>query len=170
MAAFENFKIWYAKSLGSNAFASADTNRRIQNTTDTDKAISLISCTPQIFAKRVTDVSTALAVDPTSPDTGTGMSDVIIRFTEERTIALTASALEKLLEMFYQLSSDDVFLARFGLENTDNSRLDCLPIATAGYKFKSFRQEPNQNTPGIQTYEVVLKFVGDHTKLNTRST
>jgi hypothetical protein len=56
-----------------------------------------------------------------------------------------------------------------GLESTDNPELDCLPIPTAGYKLLSFKQEPNQNHPGVQIWEVVLKFVGDNSKLGTRS-
>ena len=110
-----------------------------------------------------------MAADPQSPDTGTGASDVILRFTQERKVTRTVPVLPKLLEMFYNKSSDDDFLGRFGLENLDNPELDCLPIATAGYKFLSYKQEPNQNTSAIQIWEVRLKFVGDHTKLGTRS-
>jgi len=171
MPAYDTFKIWYAKSLGSNTFTLADATAKIQNlTTPVGEAVSLIYVIPSSFAKRVTDVSNALAVDPTSPDTGTGQSNVIVRFVQKREVTPTIPVLPKLIEMFYNFSSDDDFQkGRFGLENTDNPELDCLPIATAGYKFISYKQEPNQNFPAVQIWEVVLKFVGDNSKLGTRS-
>lgn len=171
MASYDTFKLWYAKSIASNSFASADDGFKLQNTTTTDKARSLIYCNPLMFAKRQTDTSNALAVDPTSPDTGTGMSDVILKFTEGRTAALgTSTALKILINFFYNKSSDPIFKkGRFGLENTDNPDLDVLPLATAGYKFINFRQEPNPSAAGLLTYLVQLKFLGDHTKLGTRT-
>ncbi len=172
MANFDTFKLWYSKGTGSNnTFANADSNRKIENkTTPAGEEISLIYCMPVIFAKRVTDVSNALASDPTRPDTGTGASDVIIRFTQERKVARTVSVLDKLIEMFYLKSSDDTYdKGRFGLENTDNPELDVLPLPTAGYKFVSFKQEPNQDMPSVQIWELHLQFLGDHTKLGTKS-
>ena len=171
MSAFSTFKLWYALSLASNTFALAAATRRIQNTTTpTGEEISLIYCMPQNFAKRATDVSNALAVDPTSPDTGTAGSNVVLRFVQERKVAPTVPVLEELIELFYLFQSDDDFeKGRIGLESTDNPGLDCLPVATAGYKIISFKQEPNQNNPAITIYEIVLKFIGDHTKLGTRS-
>jgi len=171
MAAYDTFKLWYALSIANNAFSQAAATRRIENvTTPTGEEISLIYCLPNPFAKRATDTSEALAVDPTSPDTGTGSSNIIIRFTQKREGTPTIPVLAKLLEMFYLKSSDDIFLkGRFGLENTDNPQLDVLPLATAGYKFLSFKQEPNQNNPALMIYELTLKFVGDHTKLGTRT-
>lgn len=172
MATFEEFKIWYADSLGSNSFANADADKKIQNTTTAGEEISLIYCIPASFAKRATDVSEALAVDPTSPDTGTGMSDIILRFTQQRENgAPTApTVLTRLFNMFYLSQNDSDFQkGRIGIENADNPELDCLPVALAGYKITSFRQEPNQDTPALQIWEVRLKFLGDHTKLGTRS-
>lgn len=172
MSAYSTFKLWYSKGVApNNTFALADATRKIQNLTTPDgEQISLIYCMPIAFVKRATDVSEALAVDPTSPDTGTGTSNVILRFTQERNVTRTIPVLDKLIEMFYLKSSDDTFLSgRFGLENSDNPQLDALPLVDAGYKFVSFKQEPNQNTPQIQIWELVLKFVGDHTALGTRS-
>lgn len=173
MAAYDTFKLWYALGVApNNTFAlQSNANRKLENvTTPTGEEISLIYCLPNPFAKRQTDTSEALAVDPTSPDTGTGASNIIIRFTQERGVTPTIPVLAKLIEMFYLKSSDDVFLkGRFGLENTDNPQLDVLPLVDAGYKFLSFKQEPNQNNPALQIWELTLKFLGDHTKLGTRS-
>ena len=171
MPAYDTFKIWFAKSLANNSFALADATARIQNlTSPVGEAVSLMYVIPSSFAKRVTDVSNALAVDPTAPDTGTGQSNVIVRFVQKREVTPTIPVLPKLLEIFYNLQSDDDFQkGRMGLESTDNPELDCLPIATAGYKMLSFKQEPNQNFPAVQIWEVVLKFVGDNSKLGTRS-
>ena len=61
MAAYEVFKIWYALSLGSNAFSQAASTRKIENTTTpTGEEISLIYVLPASFVKRATDVSEAL--------------------------------------------------------------------------------------------------------------
>lgn len=172
MVAYDTFKLWYSKGTGANnTFALADGTRKIQNvTTPAKEEISLIYCLPGSFVKRATDVSEALAVDPTSPDTGTGSSNVILRFTQKREQTPTIPVLAQLLEMFYLKSSDDIYLkGRFGLENTDNPQLDVLPLPSAGYKFLSYKQEPNQNNPALLIYEITLKFVGDHTKLGTRS-
>jgi hypothetical protein len=171
MAQYEVFKIWYANSLGLNAFTSADLGLRIENTSaPLGEEIQLIYVIPSMFAKRQTDVSNALAVDPTSPDTGTAGSNVTIRFTQNRTVTPTVPVLAKLLAIFYKLQSDDNFeKGRIGLETSDNPELDCLPVALAGYKLISFKQEPNQDKPALLTYEVVLKFLGDNTKLGTRS-
>ncbi len=172
MANFDTFKLWYAKGTGvNNTFALADATRKIQNaTTPTGEEISLIYVLPSPFSKRQTDVSQALAADPTAPDTGTAGATVILRFTQERKVTRTVSVLPKLLEMFYLKSSDNTFeKGRFGLENTDNPDLDILPLTTAGYKFISFKQEPNQNQTSLQIWELTLKFLGDHTKLGTRS-
>ena len=172
MPAYDTFKFWYAKGLPvNNTFALADAAVKIQNTTTpVGEEISLIYVIPGPFANRSTDVSNALAADPTSPDTGTAQSNVILRFTQSRAVTPTVPVLAKLLAMFYNFGSDDDFKkARFGLESTDNPELDCLPIATAGYKFISFKQEPNQDKPNLQIWELVLKFVGDNSKLGTRS-
>lgn len=171
MSAYSVFKIWYALSLGSNDFTSAASGLKIQNTaTPVGEEISLIYCMPLNFRKRATDVSNALALDPTSPDTGTGMSDVVLRFTQNRSVTPTVPVLEKIRDIFYKKQSDDDFTkGRIGLESSDNPELDCLPIATAGYKLTGFKQEPNQNKPALLTYELTLKFVGDHTKLGTRT-
>lgn len=170
MATYENFKLWFAAGVApNNTFATATI--KMQNATSPlANLVSLIYCLPSRFAKRATDVSNALAVDPTSPDTGTGMSDVILRFTEKREATPGVTVLSILLNMFYQKSSDDTFeKGRFGLETTDSPDLDVLPLPTAGYKFVSFKQEPNQNNAALIIWEVTLKFLGDHTKLGTRS-
>jgi len=170
MSAYQNFKLWYATGIApNNTFATATI--KIQNTTTpTNEEISLIYCLPAIFAKRSTDVSNAISVDPSSPDTGTGASDVLLRFTQNRKVSPTVPVLTTLLSMFYKLGNDPTFeFGRFGLENADNPILDCLPIPTAGYKITSIRQEPNQDTPALQIWEVRLKFLGDNTKLGTRS-
>ena len=171
MPAYDTFKIWFAKSVANNEFADADATARIENlTTPVGEAVSLIYVIPSNFAKRVTDVSNALATDPTAPDTGTGQSNVTVRFVQKREVTPTIPVLPKLLEIFYNLQSDDDFQkGRMGLENSDNPELDCLPIPTAGYKMLSYKQEPNQNFPAVQIWEVVLKFVGDNSKLGTRS-
>lgn len=172
MAAYDTFKLWYSKGTGANnTFANADATRKIENVTSpTKEAISLIYCMPNPFQKRMTDVSEALASDPTKPDTGTAGANVILRFTQLREQTPTIPVLAQLLEMFYLKSSDDTYLkGRFGLENTDNPQLDVLPLPTAGYKFLRFKQEPNQNNPAIMIYEITLEFLGDHTKLGTRS-
>ena len=172
MAAYDTFKLWYAKGVSpNNTFALADATHKIQNlTTPVGEEVSLIYVIPSPFAKRTTDVSNALATDPTSPDTGTGQSNVIVRFVQQRSVTPTIPVLPKLKAMFYEFQSDNTFKkARIGLESTDNPELDCLPVPTAGYKLISFKQEPNQNNPAIQIWELVLKFVGDNTKLGTRS-
>ena len=172
MAAFDTFKIWVALSVVSNTFAlQTDANLKIQNSlAPAGEEIKLIYCLPQNFQKRATDVSNAQAVDPTSPDTGTGVSNIVLRFTQSRTVAPTVPVLPKLFAMFYTLQNDDNFeKGRIGIETTDNPGLDCLPIKLAGYKMISLKQEPNQDKPSLLIYEVVLKFVGDNTKLGTRS-
>jgi len=172
MSNFQTLKLWYAKGVDPlNKFSDADATRKIENkTTPEGEEISLIYILPAPFTKRQTDVSNALAADPTSPDTGTAGATVIIRFTQERKVARTVSVLPILLEMFYLKSSDDTFeKGRFGLENTDNPELDVLPLPTAGYKFISFKQEPNQNQTSLQIWELTLKFLGDNTKLGTRT-
>lgn len=172
MPAYDTFKIWYALSIANNSFAQqTDANLKIENkTSPTGEEVSLIYVIPSPFSKRVVDVSNALAVDPTSPDTGTGQSVVILRFVQQREVTPMVPVLPKLIRMFYKFSSDDDFKkARFGLESSDAPALDCLPIATAGYKMLSFKQEPNQNFPAVQIWEVALKFIGDNSKLGTRS-
>lgn len=170
--AFNVFKLWYSKdtAAGQNEFSNADATRRIENTnTPEGEEIKLIYVIPAMFAKRATDVTEALSVDPSAPDTGTGASNVIIRFTQKRDVSPTVPVLAKLIEMFYLKGTDDIYLeGRFGLENTDNPQLDVLPLPTAGYKLVSFKMEPNQNTINITTWELVIKFLGDHTKLGTR--
>lgn len=168
MPAFDSFTLWFAKSLAANTSGAADL--KITNTVTVGQEISLIYCKPLSFAKRSTDTTNALSVDPKSPDTGTGMSDIIIRFAEQRRVALANPVLERLLDMFYNKGNDDDFeFGRFGLINTDNPILNVLPIATAGYKFISYDQDPNQDQPAIQVYNVHLKFLGDHSKLGTGS-
>jgi len=172
MAAYDTFKLWYSKGTGANnTFALADDTRKIENvTTPAKEKISLLYCMPNPFQKRITDVSEALASDPTKPDTGTAGSTVIIRFSQLREQTPTIPVLTQLIEMFYLKSSDDTYLkGRFGLENTDNPQLDVLPLPTAGYKFLRFKQEPNQNNPALIIWELTLEFLGDHTKLGTRS-
>ncbi len=172
MVAYDTFKLWYSKGTGvDNTFAQAEATRKIQNvTTPAKEKISLIYCMPNPFQKRMTDVSEALASDPTKPDTGTAGANVILRFSQLREITPTIPVLAQLLEMFYLKSSDDIYLkGRFGLENTDNPQLDVLPLPTAGYKFLRYKQEPNQNNPALQIWEITLEFIGDHTKLGTRS-
>ena len=170
MTVFETFKIWYAKSLSNNKFSQADGNIKVRDFSSPIKqSVQLIYVIPSQFRKRETDVSEALAVDPSSPDTGTAMSDVIVRFVQKREEALSTSVLPLLLNMFYVKSSDKDFeKGRIGLESSDNPDLDCLPVKLAGYKFKGFKQEPNQDKTALQTWEVTLKFLGDHSKLGTR--
>ncbi len=170
MGEFQTFKIWYAQSLAQNTFDDAANNRKIQDVaTPEETSVKLLSVIPTSFQKRATDQSAALAADKTSPDTGTALNNITIRFTQQREATLADPVLQRLINMFYLKSSDDDFQkGRFGLENTDNPELDVLPIATAGYKFLNFHQEPNDQKISLQTWEVVLGFVGDHTKLGTR--
>ena len=172
MPAYDTFKIWYALSVANNEFSDqSDANLKIQNlTSPVGEAVSLIYVIPSTFAKRVTDVSNALAINPTAPDTGTGQSNVTLRFVQKREVTPTIPVLPKLLRMFYKFQSDTIFKkGRIGIESTDAPDLDCLPIATAGYKILSFKQEPNQNFPAVQIWEVVMKFLGDNSKLGTRA-
>lgn len=163
MAAFENFTLYYAKSLTLNSASQADL--KITNGVPADK-IKLAYCIPKSFAKRVTDTSNALSLDPTKPDTGTAGAFVELSITQERDTTLDTNILETLLQMFYIKSSDDDFeKGRFGLLNDDNPELDVEPEALAGYKFVSFSQNPNPNDIALVTYTVTLDYVGDHTKL-----
>lgn len=167
---FSEFKLWYAKSLTENSFAQADDNKKIEDTTTpAGEEIQLIFCNPSQFTKRVTDTSEALAVDRTSPDTGTALTDVTIRIAQARTAATrTIPILAKILELFFEKSNDDIFQkGRIGLYNTDNPELNVVPTANAGYKFIGFGELPNQDTPGITIYDIIIQFVGDHTQLGT---
>lgn len=160
MTAFENFTLYYAKSLGQNGPADADL--KISNT----DGIKLLYCIPIDFSKRQTDTSNTQSEDKTSPDTGTARAGVELRFTQERDIAPTVNVLKTLLDMFYRITQDiDFRKARFGLSNADNPELDVLPTAVGGYKFINFKQEPNPDRPALSIYTVQLDFIGDHTLL-----
>ena len=167
MGDFEDFKIWYAKSLNLNTFANADADRKIENTTGAE-GIQLLFCGPMKFQKRNTDVSQATASDKTSPDTGTAGSYVKMVILQKRTTT-NAQILSKLLELFYLKNNDGDFTkGRIGLKNADNPELDVIPTATAGYKFISFMQRPNEDTPNNIQWELELEFLGDHTVLGSR--
>jgi len=81
MAAFENFTLYFAKSLGQNGPADADLK-----VTNAD-GVKLIYCIPIDFSKRQTDTSNTQSEDKTSPDTGTAKAAVELRFTQERDVA-----------------------------------------------------------------------------------
>jgi len=160
MTAFENFTLYFAKSLGQNGPADADLK-----VTNVD-GIKLMYCIPIDFAKRQTDTSNTQSEDKTSPDTGTARAGVELRFTQERDTAPTVNVLKTLLDMFYKITQDiDFRKARFGLANDDNPELDVLPTAVGGYKFINFKQEPNPDRPALSIYTVQLDFIGDHTLL-----
>lgn len=160
MTSFEDFTLYYAKSLAENTAALA-----VLKITNSD-GIKLLYCRPMDFAKRVTDTSNALSEDKTSPDTGTARNAIELRFSQERDTTPTTNVLKTLLQMFYLPTDDDVFRkARFGLLNADNPDLDVIPVALGGYKFTRFFQEPNPDTPALNLYIVQLDFVGDHTLL-----
>ena len=165
MTSFEDFTLYYAKSLADNTPVLA-TLKIVGGANN----IKLVYCIPIEFTKRQTDTSNALSEDITSPDTGTARAGVEIEFTQERASAPTTNVLVTLLDMFYKKTEDDIFRkARFGLSNTDNPSLDALPIATGGYKFISFRQMPNRDNPALNTYIIRLDFIGDHTILGAFS-
>lgn len=160
MPQFEDFTIYYAKSIGQNAAADADL--KITNT----DGVSLIYCIPLEFSKRMTDTSNALALDKTEPDTGTARALVELQITQDRKTDPTTSVLKLLLEMMFIKSSDDIFRkGRFGLLAQDNLELAAEPIKNGGYKFLGFKQMPNGDDPAIQTFTIQLGFVGDHTIL-----
>lgn len=160
MSSFQNFRLYYAKSLTENEPDDADLF--IDNT----GGVSLLSCIPSEFSKRQTDTSNALAVDKTSPDSGTAADMVQLRIAIQRETAPSKSILKVLMQMFYLKTDDDDFRkARFGLTNTDNPELDVEPTANGGYKFIGFKQEPNQDTPGLIVYVIDLDYIGDHNLL-----
>ena len=172
MPAFDTFRLWYAKSIADNAYSDAANTMKISNSvTPAGEAISMLSCTPSTFAKRVTDVSEALAADKLSPDTGTGLARVELRIMQERGAStLTVQLLARLLAMFYVKGNDPSFRAgRFGLQNTDCPELDVLPVKTAGYKIISFVCHPEDDKPSLLTWYITLEFLGDHSLLGTRS-
>lgn len=161
MTSFEDFTLYYAKSLAENTAVLADL--KIVGGANN---IKLVYCIPTEFAKRQTDTSNALSEDITSPDSGTAKADIEIQFTQERDVAPATNVLITLLDMFYKKTEDDIFRkGRFGLSNTDNPELDAEPVTLGGYKFLLFRQVPNQDNPALNTYIVQLRFVGDHTIL-----
>ncbi len=161
MTSFEDFTLYYAKSLVDNTPVLADL--KIVGGANN---IKLVYCIPIEFAKRQTDTSNAQSEDTTSPDTGTARAGVEIQFTQERGTPPATNVLATLLDMFYKKTEDDIFRkGRFGLSNTDNPDLDATPIATGGYKFLNFKQIPNQDNPALNTYIVQLNLVGDHTIL-----
>lgn len=160
MTAFEDFKLFYAKSLAQNSAADADLF--IENS----DGINLLYCNASEFTKRVVDTSNAQSEDKTSPDTGTAVNSVELRIAQDRSVAPSVNVLKTLLEMFYQKSSDTDFRkARFGLENTDNPSLDLTPTANGGYKLFSIKADPNPDFPAIVKYTIILHLVGDHTLL-----
>ena len=158
--AFENFTLYYAKSIAENSAAQADL--KISNT----DGIELVYCITTEFMKRVTDTSNALALDKTEPDTGTGKAMVELQITQDRGESPTTNLLKLLQQMFFIKSSDSTFRrGRFGLINDDNPELDAKPIKFGGYKFAGFRQVPNKDAPSRVMYNISLSFVGDHTIL-----
>ena len=161
MTTFEDFTLYYAKSLIDNTAALA-TLKIVGGANN----IKLVYCIPIEFTKRQTDTSNAQSADQTSPDTGTAKAGVEIQFTQERSTSPTTNVLVTLLDMFYKKTEDDIFRkARFVLLNTDNPELDAEPIATGGYKFLNFKQIPNQDDPALNVYIVQLNLIGDHTIL-----
>ena len=163
--AYEDFQVWYAKSLAENTFAQAAL--KLRNTPPGDEGISLLSCLPVSFAKRVSDVSQALAVDKAGPDTGTAVSRVELRFIQKRTGATrTVQALSVLLDMFFARGTDGDFTrGRFGLANSDCPEINVTPVKLAGYRFMGFSCPDNSQTPSAITWVVALEFFGDHTEL-----
>ncbi len=160
MAAFESFTLYYALSLAQNDAASA--TLKVSNV----DGVKLIYCIPIDFTKRQTDTSNAQSEDKTSPDTGTARAGVELRFTQERNVAPTTNVVKTLMDMFYRRTQDvDFRKARFGLVNDDNPELDVEPTEVGGYKFISFKQEPNPDKPALLSYTIQLDFIGDHTLL-----
>ena len=162
MPSFDAFTQYYAESLSDNE--PADATLKITNS----DGISLIYCRPMDFSKRQTDTSNAQSEDRTSPDTGTAKAAVELRFSQDRSTAPTTNVLDTLLQMFYKPrvpDADGFRKARFGLENDDNPELNVTPTALGGYKLTRFYQEPNPDTPSLNTYIVQLDFIGDHTLL-----
>ena len=165
-AIFSEFKFWYAKSLTENSFAQADDDYKIQN----NSANRLLYCIPTEFTKRMVDTSNALAVDKTEPDTGTAIPAIELRFAHDRSLAATPAILNNLIKLFYQRGNDSDFpKGRFGLTTTDNPGLNLTPVATAGYKLLSIRQEPNPTYPTIQIFSIFLHLTGDHEQLGAFS-
>lgn len=161
MAAYDSFTLYYAKSLSENDADDAELYLK-----SAENNIKLVHCIPARFDKRVTDTSNVQSEDKTSPDTGTALATVQIKFTQERHVSPATPALGILLDMFYKKNNDSDFrFARFGLENTDNPALDVAPTGNGGYKFISFTQVPNDDTPALNTYIVTLDLIGDHTLL-----
>jgi hypothetical protein len=159
---FAPFVLWYAAGLPPNNTAAAQTDDDLFISSE-DDGIQLVYCIPINFTKRQTDTSNALAVDKTSPDTGTAANRVELRFVQDRSAAPGVNALRKLMHMFYIVASDPEFRkARFGLQNDDNPDLNAEPVALGGYKLTGFKQEPNPDNPSLNTYTVELEFVGDH--------
>ena len=171
MAEFEEIEIWYAKSIAENGFSDAANNSKIQNITSGDEAISLISCLPEIFAKRITDVSQALATDNISPDTGTAKTTIKVVLAQIRTTtSRTNQVLGRLINMFYLKGNDNDFqFGRFGIKNTDSPELNVVPTKLAGYKLIAFYPRPNEDIPGTISWEIILQFLGDHTRLGSTS-
>jgi len=160
MTAFEAFTLYFAKSLAENTAALADL--KITNV----DGVKLIYCIPIDFSKRQTDTSNAQSEDKTSPDTGTAKAGIELRFSQERNMAPATNVVKTLMDMFYKRTQDiDFRKARFGLLNDDNPELDVEPTAEGGYKFTSFRQEPNPDSPALLIYTVKMDFIGDHTLL-----
>lgn len=157
---FENFKLWFALSLGSPDAASA--TLFIDNSDNTE----LIYCIPISFQKRQTDTSNAQSEDPEKPDSGTAGAIIELRIMQPRNSPPTTPIVNKLLQMFYLKSDDSDFRkARFGLESDDAPGLNTVPGALNGYKFLNFKEEPNPDNPAKQIYTIQLEFLGDHTKL-----
>jgi hypothetical protein len=162
---FAPFVLWYAAGLPPNNTPGNQSDDNLFISSD-DDGIQLVYCIPINFTKRQTDTSNALAVDKTSPDTGTAANRVELRFVQDRSVAPATNALQKLLHMFYIIASDSDFRkARFGLQNDDNPGLNVEPTSLGGYKLMAFKQEPNPDNPSLNTYTVELEFVGDHTLL-----
>lgn len=161
--AFEDFTLFLAKDLSTPGTSNGPAASELK-IEDSDK-IKLEYCVPIQFGKRITDNSNAQNIDKSSPDTGTAINQIELLIREDRSEG-ASDLLEKLMKMYFQKSDTEVFRkGRFGLVNTDNPELDCLPVADGGYKFLGFASVPHIDNPSTQLYRVKLDFIGDHTIL-----
>jgi len=166
MTEFETFQLWVGKTSVSPTFAQSDIQIQDSNT------IRLVYCRPTDFSKRRTDTSNAQAANNTSPDTVTAGAFVELQITQSRESDISSTDVLKLLiKMFYTKMNADGFLkARIGLVTTDNPALNLSPPSDlAGYKIISFKQTPNQEDIALQTFTILLQFIGDHLQLEAFS-
>lgn len=166
---FDEFKLWFAKSITQPNFSQADDDMKMEDSRTSGHEIQAIWCIPERFSKRVTDVSQAISNEKKSPDTGIAVRTVSLRFTESRTESSSElTILERLINMVHQKADSGGFdFGRFGLECEDNPDLDCTPNADAGYKLISYGEEPNAERPALKIWNIELEFEGSHFRLGT---